>query len=164
MSRIKSFYHAHRELILYFSFGIITTVLSLLACYLTLKIGVIFMYDENGEPTELLDILGSTAQWIVGVLVAFITNKKWVFINAAKGVRATFKQLLTFSSSRILTYILEALTNLGAIALLETLGYSPFTILGISFTSRIWAKAFSSVLVVVSNYFISKLIVFRKLN
>ena len=164
MSKLKRFYRAHRELILYFTFGIITTVLSLLACYITLKVGVIFLHDEKGEPTELLDVLGSTAQWIVGVLIAFVTNKIWVFTNAAKGVRATFKQFLTFSGSRVLTYILEALTNLGAIALLEALGYSPFTLLGVSVTSRIWAKIISSVLVVVSNYFISKLIVFRKLK
>ena len=59
MERIKALYRKHKEIILYLLFGIITTVASLGACYLTLKLGVIFIHDENGEPTELLDIIGS---------------------------------------------------------------------------------------------------------
>ena len=59
MSKLKQFYSKHKQLILYLVFGFITTVASLFACYATLKIGVVFLHDENGEPTELLDILGS---------------------------------------------------------------------------------------------------------
>ncbi|MBO5203623.1 MAG: GtrA family protein [Clostridia bacterium] len=165
MSKLKQFYSKHKQLVLYLVFGFITTVASLFACYATLKIGVVFFHDENGEPTELLDILGSTAQWIVGVLVAFITNKKWVFTEAEKGARSTLKQLVTFSGSRVLTYFLEVAVNLGVIALLEALGYKAFTlpllVVDIEISTRVWAKVVSSVLVVVSNYFISKLIVFK---
>lgn len=166
MSKLKQFYSKHKQLILYLVFGFITTVASLFACYATLKIGVIFLHDENGEPTELLDILGSTAQWVVGVLVAFITNKEWVFTDAEKGVRSTVKQLVTFSGARVLTYFLEVAVNLGVIALLEALGYKafmlPLLVVDIEISTRVWAKVVSSVLVVVSNYFISKLIVFKK--
>ncbi len=166
MDKLKQLYVKHKQLILYLLFGFITTVASLFACYLTLKIGVVFLHDENGEPTELLDILGSTSQWVVGVLVAFITNKEWVFTDAEKGIRSTVKQLATFSGARVLTYFLEVAVNLGVIALLEAARYKAFSlpliIVNIEVSSRIWAKVVSSVLVVVSNYFISKLIVFRK--
>ena len=116
MEKIKAFYRKHKQIILYLLFGALTTVVSLTTCYITLKIGVIFMHDENGEPTRLLDVLGSTFQWISGVTVAFITNKKWVFTEAEKGISSGARQFAKFASGRIVTYFLEVGVNLGAIA------------------------------------------------
>ena len=162
MGKLKELYQKNKEIILYLIFGVITTIISLAACYATLKVGVIFMHDEKGDPTELLDIIGSTTQWITGVTVAFITNKIWVFTDAEKGFRATTKQFFVFSASRVVTYFLEVIINLATIAILEKLGYSPFSIIGILITVRVWAKVISSIFVTVSNYFISKLLVFKK--
>ena len=158
----------HKQLILYFVFGIVTTVCSLLACYLTLKLGVLIpaLRDESGEPTELLDILGSTTQWISGVIVAFLTNKKWVFTDAPKGREAGLKQFYIFSASRVGTYFLEAIMNLLTIRIFELCAYRTIVLalgfMSINLTSRIWSKAITSVAVVVINYFISKLLVFKK--
>ncbi|MBQ7383170.1 MAG: GtrA family protein [Clostridia bacterium] len=164
--RLKALYTKHKQLILYLLFGVITTVVSLLACYLTLKIGVRFMHDEHGEPTELLDILGSTTQWVSGVLVAFFTNKLWVFKSAEHGKKATLKQFSVFCGSRVGTYFLEVVINLIAIQIFEWLGYTAFTlnllVLSLDITERVWAKLISSVVVVITNYYISKLLVFRK--
>ncbi|MBE6577756.1 MAG: GtrA family protein [Ruminococcaceae bacterium] len=162
MTKLKELYQKHKEILLYLVFGVITTIISLAVCFVTLKIGVIFLHDSNGEPTELLDIIGSTTQWISGVTVAFITNKIWVFTEAEKGAGATAKQFLVFSGSRVITYFLEVAINLLSIAIFEWLGYSPFAIIGIEITARVWAKVFSSIFVTVSNYFISKLFVFKK--
>ena len=166
MAKIKSLYEKYEEIIKYLFFGVITTVASLIACYLTLKFGVLIWHDEAGEPTEFLDILGSTTQWIVGVLVAFFTNKKWVFKNDEHGIKGTGVQLVKFAGARVLTYFLEVGVNLGAIAIFDACGYNAPTLkiftLGIVLSSRLWAKVISSVLVVISNYFISKLVVFRK--
>lgn len=166
MKKIKALVKENKQVVLYFSFGIITTVVSLLAWYLTLKLGVAIWHDEAGEPTAFLDILGSTSQWIMGVLVAFVTNKLWVFTDADRGIRVTLRQLAVFSGSRVLTYFLEVGINLGTIALLEAL-HLPSFILDVGFAdftidARLWAKILSSVIVVFSNYFISKLFVFRK--
>ena len=162
MEKIKNFYQKHKVVILYMSFGVITTVVSLLCCYLTLKIGVVFMHDENGEPTELLDVLGSLAQWTSGVAVAFVTNKIWVFKGARSGLKHTIIQLAEFSGARVMTLLLEIVINLGAIALLEAVGYKAFLLLGAEISSRVWAKLISSIVIVISNYYISKLLVFRK--
>ena len=165
-NKILKLYEKHKEIILYLFFGFITTVVSLLACFLTLRLGVTFMHNEHGEPTKLLDIIGSTVQWVVGVLVAFFTNKLWVFKNAEHGKKAAIHQLLIFSGSRVGTYFLEVVINLAIIALFDSLGYTALVlnliIVSLPLTSRVWAKFISSVVVVVSNYFISKLIVFRK--
>ena len=168
IEKIKELYKKYEEIIKYLFFGVVTTIVSLAACYATLKVGVLFegLRDSNGEPTEILDIIGSTTQWIVGVLVAFFTNKRWVFTDSEKGKSATLRQLVAFSGARVGTYFIEVVINLGVIAIFDAAGYVAPTlnliIISIALTSRLWAKVISSIVVVVSNYFISKLIVFRK--
>ena len=166
MEKIKSLCKKYEELISYLFFGVVTTLCSLAVCFVTLKLGVLVWHDEAGQPTEFLDILGSTTQWISGVLVAFFTNKKWVFKNTERGLRGTGVQLVKFAGARVLTYFLEVGINLGAIAAFDACGYTAPTLtvltLSIVVSSRLWAKVISSVLVVISNYFISKLMVFRK--
>ncbi|MBQ8344995.1 MAG: GtrA family protein [Clostridia bacterium] len=163
LERVKALWQRYRELILYVFFGGVTTVVSLAACWLTLKLGVL-IWNDNGEPTEFLDVLGSTVQWVSGVLVAFVTNKLWVFTDAQTGAKATALQLVKFSGARVGTYFLEVVSNLGAIALLE-LWHCPvltLPLVGVSVGARFWAKVFTSVFVVIANYLISKLFVFRK--
>ncbi len=163
--RIKAFYLKHKQLIIYLLFGVITTVVSLAACFITLELGVVFLHDERGEPTELLDIIGSTVQWISGVLIAFFTNKLWVFKCAEHGCRATLRQFGVFCGSRVGTYFLEVAINLAGIAAFEFFGYRTILLsifgMGIELSSRLWAKMISSVLVVISNYYISKFLVFK---
>ena len=168
IEKIKEFYKKYKELILYLFFGVVTTVVSLAFCFATLKIGVLFepLRDSAGEPTELLDIIGSITQWVSGVLVAFFTNKAWVFTDSERGARATLRQLATFSGARVGTLFIEIIINLGVIAAFDALGYKApvlnLVFISVALTSRLWAKAVSSVVVVISNYFISKLWVFKK--
>ena len=168
IKKFKEIYEKHKEIILYLVFGLITTVVSLGVCFLTLSIGVLFppLRDAAGEPTELLDVIGSITQWVSGVLVSFFTNKRYVFTSAEKGKGATAKQLVAFSGARVGTLFLEIAVNLGVIAALDALSYKAFAlnliVISIPLTSRLWAKVVSSVIVVVSNYFISKLWVFKK--
>lgn len=162
LNKLKSFYLKHKEIINYFVFGVITTVASLGAWYATITVGVIFMADETGEPTMLLDAIGSTVQWVVGVAVAFITNKKFVFVDAEKGIWVTVRQLIAFTGSRVLTYFMELFMNIGMIWVFEAFGYKTFELFGFDVTERIWAKLITAVAVVLTNYAISKLFVFKR--
>ncbi len=169
IKKIKAIYKRHELIIRYLFFGLITTVLSLAACYITVKSAALVWHDKRGDPNAIADSLGSITQWIVGVLVAFFTNKLWVFTNAEKGARATFKQLFVFSGSRVGTFFIEWLINLGIIALLDDLfSYNapiiPLGFMDFELNSRIWAKVASSIIVVITNYYISKLVVFKKKN
>lgn len=169
IKKIKALYEKHRLVIKYLFFGLITTVISLLICYVTVKSASLVWHDENGDPTQIADILGSVTQWISGVLVAFFTNKLWVFTQAEHGARATFKQLTVFSGARVGTFFLEAGVNLGIIWLLDDLiGINapviPLGFMDFELNARIWAKVISSIIVVVTNYYISKLVVFKKKN
>lgn len=162
IERLKELYGKYREIISYLFFGVVTTVVSLGAWYLTMKVGVLFLSDGNGQPTTLLDAVGSTVQWVVGVAVAFVTNKLFVFTDAEKGIRKTAGQLATFTASRVMTYFMEMGLNIASIWAFQTLGYKAFEVFGFNVDERIWAKVITSVAVTVANYVISKLLVFRK--
>ena len=154
-----------RQVLLYFAFGTVTTVCSLAACYLTLKFGTRLWHDEAGNPTVVVDVLGSTSQWIVALLMAFFTNKKWVFPEADHGVRVGMRQFGVFVGTRVITYFSEVFLNLGLIALFAVAHYedSSVPLMGreVALTARLWAKLISSTIIVAINYFVSKILVFR---
>ncbi len=166
MEKIKNFLNKHKQLILYSFFGVTTTILSFAAWYITMELGVLIWHDDKGEPTWGLDIAGSTVQWVVGVITAFISNKKWVFVDADKGVRVTIRQFISFTCSRLLTFFIETFLNLGLIEVFVRLGYKSFHLdifkYEFDVTERIWAKILTAVAVVVINYVMSKLVVFRQ--
>ena len=162
MNKAKAFFEKYRESLLYMFYGAFNGVVSLGCCYLTLKLGVLFINDGNGQPTEFLDVLASTIQWMSSVLIAFFTNRKYVFCATGGGKRRAFEQFLGFTGARVFTYFLEAGLNLLAIAAIERMGYRAFVFLGLTIVSRFWAKLFSTVIVVIINYLFSKFIIFRK--
>jgi len=76
MKKITEIYEKYKEIILYLLFGVITTVVSLGVCYLTLKIGVRYIHDENGDPTELLDVEQTKAKYKVDGVVREIVQEE----------------------------------------------------------------------------------------
>lgn len=160
------FFKKHKQILLYLFFGVVTTAVSLFVCFLTLRAGQYLFPAEGGGIRTSVDVAASVLQWISGVLVAFYTNHKWVFTQEkATGTRAVCTRLAVFSLSRVGTLLMEIAINLSVIYLLEALGYVtlslPLVITSVSLSSRLWAKLASSAAVVIANYFISKLIVFR---
>lgn len=165
MKKENAWFIRNHQVLLYVAFGTVTTICSLVACYLTLKFGTKLWHDEAGNPTAFVDVLGSTSQWIVALLMAFFTNKKWVFTKAEHGVVVGMKQFGVFVGFRVVTYVLEVFLNLGLIALFEAAHYQDANVplLGkeVALSARLWAKLISSSTIVVVNYFVSKILVFR---
>lgn len=160
---MKEFFKKHEQIIKYFLYGIITTVASLAAYFVTLYLGEILFSLRSDDPEfYAVRVVAQVVQWIVGVVVAFFTNKKWVFnADDIKG-KDSVKAFLMFSGSRFLTFWVDtALTFLTVWLLQDVMGYVPFKII-IEFTPDVWAKIVANIVVVISNYIISKYIVFRK--
>ncbi len=154
------------QLIRYFTFGILTTVSSIVAYFVVLFIGqTAFSIHEESRLLDIVRLIAQIFQWVVGVVVAFFTNKKWVFTSgAAKGKTATRKQFLMFTGSRFATFWVDtALTFLTIWLLRDALDYQSFTFI-IEFTPDVWAKIVANIFVVISNYLISKYIVFNKVR
>lgn len=121
--------------ILYLFFGICTTLLNFLA------------YVFASRILEFAPTIATMLAWVVAVSFAYVVNRKFVFVSLAHNLIATIKEILSFYAMRILTGILEV----GAM-------YIFAEILGIY---DIAVKIFTLILVVVSNYILSKFVVFK---
>ena len=153
-----------RELIAYLIFGVLTTVVSMLIYFIILWAGEhLLALSPEGGAFYYVRIVAEILQWVGGVLFAFFTNKKWVFTEADQEV-STLKQLRIFAGSRLLTLGLDALLTFGTVWILQTAGYKEFTltfIITLTVTADLISKIVAAVFVVISNYFISKIFVFK---
>ncbi len=170
MSKLKEFYKKHREVILYLTFGAFTTVVSLATYYLTFVVSEkVFGLSLADKKSGVYIAVYSTAQilqWLSGVIFAFITNKKWVFTESDKSI-PVIKQLGIFAGGRVATFFLDyGLTYVG-VRLLDKLMNGAdfpfdlgFTVLHIN--AEFISKLIVSVIVVITNYILSKVFVFKK--
>lgn len=159
---MKSFLQKYREIIAYLFFGVVTTVVSMGVYFtillLTEHLGKISPDDAKFNAVRLV---AQILQWICGVIVAFVTNKKWVFNAGNTDKRKTMSELSRFAAGRLGTLGLDTVLTFGTVWILGALKYVPFTLV-IPFTADLWSKIVSSVAVIVANYVISKFIVFKK--
>ena len=98
------------------------------------------------------------------MLFAFFTNKKWVFTDAEEDV-STFRRLVTFSAGRLITLGIDyAVTLFGALMLSKLIpALVEYSVLGITLNmADLISKVVAAVIVIVCNYFFSKLFVFKK--
>lgn len=90
--------------------------------------------------------LSNFISWIFSVLLAYTSNQKYVFKH--QNNTFTFKALTLFYISRVFTFLIETSFLFIGVNLLMI---SPFI-----------SKVFVSIIVVVLNYVISKILVFNK--
>lgn len=153
-----------REVATYLLVGTLTTFVSLFTYFATLWIGEnICSIDTLAPEFYYVRIVAEILQWVFSVVFAFFTNKKWVFTDADPNA-STAKQFSVFAGSRLLTLALDSLLTFGVVWLLQTANYKDISftlILDISLSADFIAKAIASVSVVITNYFISKFLVFK---
>lgn len=142
MQKIKDMYLKHKEIINYLIFGALTTVVSLVTKYLLL---FTILDASNAIQLQIAIIIS----WIMACLFAYITNRIWVFESKSEEI---IKEMIKFFTSRLATLGLEMLIM------------SIFvTALGLN--SDTWVVIWtliSQVAIIIGNYILSKLIVFKK--
>ena len=124
-----------QSVILYLIFGVLTTLVNIFAYWLA---------------AHVLG-LGVTASviiaWILAVLFAYFTNRKWVFISNANNSREFLRELGAFFACRIFTGVLDVL-----------LMYIFVTLLNFN---DLLIKALSNIAVIILNYLGSKFLIFK---
>lgn len=139
----EPFYKKNKEVLLYLFFGVMTTVVS----FITAGIVKVIM-EHFGAGSGAVANVSSVISWVVSVTFAYITNRIWVFDSNVKGTANIAKECASFYGGRVFTLLVEML--------IMNVGYSW---LGINF----WVtKIVANVIVIILNYVISKLLVFRK--
>ena len=168
MDKIKELFQKYREIILYLVFGVMTMLVSFGVFYAILGIGTYFFgaVDEGKESLRYLiwNAVANILKWCSGVLVAFYTNKKWVFTEADNNV-STGKQLLVFAEGRVITLIMAMVLQYLLELLFAVIITQDVSVLGMTFSAAMVgttaALVIYSVIEVIANYFFSKLFVFK---
>ena len=137
MKKLIDLYRKHREIVNYLIVGVLTTVVSLLVYYgLTLTV----LDPEQAVQLQAANVIS----WIAAVVFAYFTNRRFVFQSKDPEI---FKECIKFVLSRVSTYLL----SVGLNVLLTWLGVNVYV-----------TTIVAAVSVVIANYVISKLLVFRK--
>ncbi len=145
IQKIKALFGRYREQILYLFFGGMTTLVDWSISFL--------LYRMWGEQIEAMGIMVHAANviaWTVAVLFAYITNRIWVFESKKCGFLPVLGELSMFAGGRVMTLLLQELMF---VIFFHWLGVNEYAV-----------KLIAAVLVIVANYFISKLLVFRNQN
>ena len=157
-----------REVTLYLLFGILTSVLAFLTYLAVFGIAEHWLHISMEDKTTLAYtvtyVTAQALQWLVALLSAFYTNRKWVFTEADHGKGTLWHQLWLFAGSRVFTFLLDLAATYGLIHLLSlwlTPDNAP-ALLGIKLDAELWAKVIVSAVVIATNYYLSKLLVFKK--
>ena len=166
---IKKIYEKHGQLIRYLLFGLVTMAVSFAVFYAVIYVSNHFFgaLAEGKDSFRYLawNIAANILKWCSGVLVAFYTNKKWVFTDADNKV-STGKQLLVFAEGRVITLIMAMILQYLLELLFAVVITKDVTVLGMTFSAEIVgttaALMIYSVVEVIANYFFSKIFVFKK--
>ncbi len=167
IEKIKTLWAKHREVLMYLIFGFLTTVVGWSVYYAVLFGGRAIFDIPTGETTSARYFALYTAaqilQWVCAGLFAFFTNRAWVFTEADKSV-SVWKQLLPFAGGRLVTLGLDYVITFGLTLALGALipAWTAAELFGKTFNlCEIGSKLVASVVVIVSNYIMSKLFVFK---
>lgn len=132
-----SIYHKNEEIWNYLIVGGLTTVVSILTYFICVR-----TFLDSKVPIELQ--IANVISWIVAVLFAYVTNRKFVFKSKNKKV---LKEMISFTGSRVITLLLDMFCMYLIVTLLKQ--------------SDILGKIVSQIVVIIGNYIISKLFVFK---
>lgn len=142
---IIEFFKKYREQISYLFFGVLTTVVNYSAfAILRLIIGDYWIH--------LINIL----TFIIATLFAYFTNKIFVFKKKDWDFLNLLKELVSFFSSRISSFLIEFFGLYVCVNMLNSDQYTFFIMDG-----TMAAKIILSFVAVIINYFLSKFFVFK---
>lgn len=140
---LQNIYYKYEEKWLYLVFGVLTTVVSFLTAGITK-----YLLGQIGVGKGLIGDISTVVSWICAVTFAYLTNRAWVFESHASGAKEITLEAFSFYGGRVMTLLVEVV--------MMRIGY---TWIGINY----WVtKIAANVVVLILNYVISKIFVFRK--
>ena len=142
---MKQLLTKYRALIVYAIFGALTTVVNIAVYGIATRLGM-----ATGWANALA--------WVLSVLFAYFTNRRWVFESENRGLSAVLKEFSSFVACRLGTGALDRVIMVAGVDIL-----GPMIVPAEH--AYLWSmglKIASNVLVIILNYIFSKLIIFRR--
>lgn len=134
--KIIEFLKRYKAVILYLVFGGITTIINILTyaiCYQILGLG---------------NMVSNIIAWLLAVIIAYITNKIWVFESKSLDIKNLVHELISFFGCRIITGGIDLIIMYVAVDCIHL--------------NAIVMKILANFIVIVSNYFASKYLIFKR--
>lgn len=141
ISKLTELYKKYKEIIMYLFFGVTTTAVNWIIYIAIVKVGSSVM-------------VANAVAWVGAVTYAFVTNKLFVFESKSMNPKVVLKEGISFLMARMFS----GLFDIFGPGILMSMGLDQ-EIFGIK---GFVAKVAMSVIVIVLNYVLSKLIVFKK--
>lgn len=136
MEKIKTLFLKYKEQILYILFGVFTTVVN------------IVVFAICADMMHLDTYISNFAAWVLAVTFAYITNKLWVFESKTTDAKELFREIVSFTGARVLTLGIDMVLMFVGVDILHI--------------NKLIVKVLANVVVIVSNYVLSKLFIFKK--
>lgn len=146
MKKIIELYKKYRELIVYVICGGLTTAVS-------------FAFQAHGRilfAGDNFTELRTAISWVAAVLFAFFVNKFFVFNDTEKEKHESEKRVAGRSFMQFVSFVSMRLLSLGIEMIIMSFGVRVLHL------NDFIPKIFAQVIVVISNYFFSKFIIFAK--
>lgn len=137
----------NRETFLYLVFGVGTTIVNFLSFAIC--------QSMLGDTYYLISNIIS---FVCATVFAFVTNKQWVFESKEWKVSVVFRELVTFVSARIASFLI--VEELGLFLMVKVLNVDRIQLLSIN--GILLAKIFLAFTAVIVNYVLSKIYVFKQ--
>ncbi|MBE5868387.1 MAG: GtrA family protein [Lachnospiraceae bacterium] len=138
IGKVKALYLKHEEIVNYLIVGVLNTIVSWAAWF-------ICAYTILDAQVVWQNAALSVISWVVGVVFGYFMNRIFVFKSKEPNI---LKEFLQFSGGRVSTWLLDLVMMVLMVNVLRI--------------NEAFSKIFVSVLVMIGNYVISKLFVFKK--
>ena len=122
----------YKEIIMYLIFGVLTTVVNIAVYYIM------------ANSLQIHYLISNIVAWFLSVLFAYVTNRKYVFESKSNEI---IKEMVSFFGARLATGVMD----MAFMWIFVGLGLLPDFV----------AKVITNVFVIIANYILSKLVVFK---
>ena len=130
---MKNIIQKNKEIIMYLVFGVLTTVVNIVVYYIFSNL------------LHMNYLFSNAMAWFLSVLFAYVTNRKYVFDSENNQI---IKEAISFFGSRLATGIMDMVLM--------------WFLVNFNIVNDVVAKVVVNVIVVILNYILSKLVVFKK--
>ena len=126
----------YKDIIAYLFFGGLTTLVNIVCYYICAHV------------LKMATIPSTIIAWVLAVLFAYVTNRKWVFHSKVTGKKEILNEMMSFFGCRIATGIIDLLIM--------------FVFVDLCHFNDLIIKIIANIIVIILNYVASKLLVFKK--
>ena len=126
---------AHMDILLYLVFGVLTTLIN------------VVVYGLCADVMHMDVMVSTIIAWIIAVLFAYVTNRKWVFHSTVTYKDGLIKELIVFFGCRLGSGVVDLVMMFVFVELMKFPGMI--------------IKFLANIIVIILNYVASKILIFK---